>query len=169
MEVWKNIEGYENYEVSSHGNVKRLPSIVHQSNGILVNYKGGILKLENVKGYKRVSLCKKNKVLRFQVHRLVALYFIDNPLTKKCVNHKNGIRNDNNINNLEWCTHSENEKHSYDVLGKINPIRKLTENEAAFIRSNYVMGINGNIKMLAEKYNVNVTTIYNVINVKYYV
>lgn len=65
-------------------------------------------------GYLRCTLKYKN----MQVHRVIAKKYIPNPENKPCVNHKNGIKDDNSIENLEWVTYSENEKHSYDVLGK---------------------------------------------------
>lgn len=65
-------------------------------------------------GYLRCTLKYKN----VQVHRVVAKKYIPNPENKPCVNHKNGIKDDNRIENLEWVTYSENEQHSYDVLGK---------------------------------------------------
>ena len=168
MEVWKKIDGFENYEVSNLGNVKRLDSLVHQS-GKIFKYKGRILKQETVKGYKRVSLSKENKVTRFQVHRLVATAFYMNFNDKKCVNHINGIKTDNRSINLEWVTYSENERHSYDVLGKINPIRKLTTEQANYIKLIGIKGKNGNIKNLSLNYNVSRNVILNILNNKYYV
>lgn len=162
MEVWKKIEGFESYEVSNYGNVKSLK-----------NNKVRFLKQENNKGnqigfYKRVSLCEKNIVTRFQVHRLVAIYFIENNDNNKCVNHIDGNPSNNHYKNLEWCTYSENEKHSYDVLGKINPIRKLTTEQANHIKLIGVKGKGSNIKKLANNYSVNVSTIYNILKNKYY-
>jgi hypothetical protein len=60
-------------------------------------------------GYQCVSIANK----RMFLHRIVAIVYIDNPLNKRCVNHINGIKTDNNVKNLEWCTHSENNKHAY--------------------------------------------------------
>ncbi len=134
---------------------------------------GKFITQELVKGYKRVSLSMNGKVKRFQVHRLVAIHFILNPEKKPCVNHKNGDKTDNLILNLEWCTYSENEKHSYDKLGKINPIRKLTNSDIEDIKSNAIKGVNqsnrGNVDEYASKYNVDRSTILNVLKGKYYV
>jgi len=158
MEVWKTIKDFKNYEVSNYGNIRSN----HYS-------KVRILKQENAKGYLRVSLSKDNIVYRFQVHRLVAIHFILNIQEKPCVNHIDGNKLNNNVSNLEWCTYSENEKHSYKVLNKINPIRKLDLKKVNHIREKAFKGRNGNIKQLSLFYNVNVSTIYNILKNKYYV
>jgi hypothetical protein len=176
MEIWKDIKGYEGlYQVSNYGIVKRLESIVKYSNGYNCKHKERFLKFDrskkNKRGnyYLRVTLSKKNKQKRFSVHQLVAIHFIQNEENKTCVNHKDGNPENNTIKNLEWCTHSENERHSYDILNKVNPNRKLSKEDVKYIISNYVKGQNGNIKELSLKFNVDVRTIYNVINKKYYV
>lgn len=137
---------------------------------------GKFLKQEKSKGYKRVTLSLKGKKKRFQVHRLVAMYFIENPLNKPCVNHIDGNKENNNLNNLEWCTYSENENHSYNSLGKLNSIRKLSKLDVIDIRENCIKAntknvilFPGNVKTFMLKYNVDRKTILNVLNNKYYV
>ena len=73
---------------------------------------------KNNRGYILVGLCKKGTITYRLVHRLVAEAFIPNPENKPCVNHKNGNPTDNCVDNLEWATYSENNTHSYRVLGK---------------------------------------------------
>jgi hypothetical protein len=170
MEVWKKIKGFEDYYVSNYGNVKSLK-----------NNKIRLLKQENNRGndkgfYKRVSLCKNNVVTRFQIHRLVAIYFIQNKDNKKCVNHIDGNPSNNHYKNLEWSTHSENEIHSYNVLGKINSQRKLNELQVKDIIENCIKAdrkniylFPGNVYSFMLKYNVDRKTILNVLNKKYYV
>jgi hypothetical protein len=134
---------------------------------------GKFLKQENSKGYKRVTLSIDGKTKRFQVHRLVAMYFIKNQFNKPCVNHIDGDKQNNYLNNLEWCTYSENENHSYNILGKINPIRKLSELDVIDIKKNCIKGVNhnnrGNVLDFMVKYKVVKKTILNILNNKYYV
>lgn len=72
-------------------------------------------------GYPFVSLWSKNKGTNKYIHRIMSEAFIPNPENKPTVNHKNGVRTDNRIENLEWSTYSENNKHSYDVLHRSPP------------------------------------------------
>lgn len=108
-EEFKPIKGYEDvYEISNKGKV--------------INRKTKReLKFDNSKGYERVTLSKNGITKKYFVHRLVAIEFIDNTNSKPFINHINGIKNDNTIENLEWCTSSENEFHSFRVLGKKKP------------------------------------------------
>lgn len=88
-------------------------------NGVVTNnLTGRILKQDKSTGYGTVVLSFNNEKKRFLVHRLVAFKFIPNEQNKPCVNHINGIKDDNRVENLEWCTYSENEQHSHKVLGK---------------------------------------------------
>ncbi len=179
MENWKTVKGFENYEVSTYGKVRRKNCEITYVNGLICNYKEKILKLEKAKSnkfgkhYLRVTLSSKNKVKRFQVHRLVAKTFLPNMDNKPCVNHLDGNPENNNINNLKWCTYSENERHSYDDLGKINNNRELSEEAVKDILANAKKGVNhanrGNCLFFSKKYNVDRSTILNVLNKRYYV
>ena len=97
IEIWKNIDGYENYEVSSLGNVRNKTT-------------GRILKTANKGGYYSVGL-SKGKTKTFSVHQLTAKAFIPNPENKSQVNHKDKNGLNNNINNLEWMTTTEQNNH----------------------------------------------------------
>jgi hypothetical protein len=175
MEIWKKVIGYENYEVSNFGNVKRIDGYVVYKNGVISLHKSRFLKQETCRkgkkgSYKRVTLSKNNNVKRFQVHRLVALHFIENPHNKPCVNHIDGNASNNKLSNLEWCTYSENEKHSYFKLDKItNGIksRKIDLNKIYDIKTKYNNGITQ--KEIAKEYNVNQSTISLIVNEKSYV
>ena len=115
-EVWKDIEGYEGlYQVSTCGNIKSLPKIRRNGTGTYVQ-KERLLKPSNTStGYKKVELCKDGKRKGFKVHRLVAIAFIPNPDNKPEVNHIDGNKINNNIDNLEWVTSSENTIHAYET------------------------------------------------------
>ena len=121
-EEWRDIPGYEGlYAVSDKGTVKSLAREVKTSKRgkcfvRRVNEK--ILKHADQHGYKRVVLSKETHKKGYAVHVLVAKTFIPNPENKPQVNHINGVRGDNRVENLEWVTQSENQLHSFRVLGR---------------------------------------------------
>lgn len=112
-EIWKDIKDYEGlYQISNYGSVKSLNH--YASNGIKnILYKGKILKQNKHKktGYMMVTLCKNNKHKTIMIHRLVAEAFIKNPYNYPCVNHKDENKTNNNVDNLEWCTHKYNNNY----------------------------------------------------------
>ena len=121
-EIWKETK-YKNYFVSNMGRVKTfdriLPPDTRHPNG---QFKKGkvFTPHNNGRGYLTVMLTiETGKQKRPYIHRLVAETFIPNPKNKRTINHKNGIKSDNRVKNLEWATQSENVKHSYDVLNRI--------------------------------------------------
>ena len=109
-EVWEWIPGYEGlYQASTLGRIKSLIT-------------NKILKDTQIKsGYKIISLSKNKREKLWRVHKLIALTFIPNPNNYPVINHKNGIKNDNRADNLEWCTYSYNSKHAYDKKLRIPP------------------------------------------------
>ena len=114
-EVWRPVKGYEGiYEVSNIGKVKSCERIVIRSNGRKINFPEKIMKPSiNHKGYEVIDLRKNGKRECGFVHRLVGKAFIENPNNKKQINHKNGIKTDNDVRNLEWVTNQENMIHAY--------------------------------------------------------
>lgn len=103
IEQWKRIEGFESYEVSDQGQVRRAES------GANNTYVGKVLKLNpHHQGYLEASLWKDGKMHRKKVHRLVATAFLPNPLKLPEVNHK-GPKNDNRASQLEWRSKKGNE------------------------------------------------------------
>ena len=111
--IWKDIKGYEGiYQVSNVGLVKRLARIINRSNGRILILQEKLLSTRVDKyGYICVSLQKDNKRKSYTIHRLVMQAFsIDMP--KETINHKDGNKKNNNIENLEWATPKENIRHA---------------------------------------------------------
>ena len=118
-EVWKWIDGYTNmYQVSNLGRVRSVDRDVYceVSPNKLQHIFGKVLKQgTNHKGYPIVYLSKDGKQKIITVHRLVAKAFIENPLSLPQVNHKDGCKTNNYVDNLEWCDNSYNQKHAHDT------------------------------------------------------
>lgn len=135
LEVWKDIPNYEGlYQISNLGNVK---SLCFGARNIK---KSNIVKLlhqsRNNLGYHKVQLYKDGKSKMFYVHRLVAMSFIPNPDNKPQINHKDGNKDNNTIDNLEWVTSKENLRHAVETglrqpsqmkgrTGKLNKMSKI--------------------------------------------
>jgi hypothetical protein len=135
-EIWKDIKDFEGlYQVSNKGRVKSLKRLYLSANGGQRHIEEHIVKTQYSKGYLRIHICKNGKYYSKSVHRLVAEAFISNPENKPCVDHINGKRDDNRIENLKWCTIKENNN---------NPIYK--ENN----RNARVGGKNCNSKWVAK-------------------
>ena len=180
-EIWKDIKGYEGkYQVSNSGQIKSLERRVYINKNHLF-YKQGqryFVKKERLlkqilsigtlkkKGYLTVALYKNNIPKWNTVHRIVVVAFIPNLKNKPQVNHKNGIKTDNRIENLEWCTGSENMRHAIGMglfIGEKASNAKLKEKEVIMIRRLY-RPLTPSARILAQKYNVSKSTIVNIIN-----
>ena len=158
MEIWKKIEDFENYSVSSEGRVRH-------------DKKGNLKKPHKTRcGYYTMFLdaTKSNVRKSFYVHRLVAQAFFPNPNNYKEVNHLNGIKTDNRVENLEWCDRSHNIKHAFEKglynsrKGIENNLSVLSEYEVLEIRRLRIEGWSQ--YKLAEKFGVtrpNITSIVN--------
>lgn len=116
MENWKDIPNYEGiYKISSMGRIKSLAREKITRHGTPVKLKEIILKTRLSRtGYVLITLTKKSVAKTFSVHRLVGECFLPIIKGKYCLNHKNAIKHDNRVENLEWCTRKENQKHAVD-------------------------------------------------------
>jgi hypothetical protein len=117
IELWKPIKGFEGlYEVSSLGNVRALAKSRRRDYPELM-MKPEIMRL----GYHRVQLSRFGETRKVLIHRLVAEAFMPCGQDGFEINHKNGNKSDNRVENLEWVTKSENVNHSYKVIGRKRP------------------------------------------------
>ena len=162
VEEWKDIEGFEGaYMISNTGKVLSIPrkGTKHRTPTLRS------LSL-NHDGYVKVRLLLKGKDVTARVHRLVAEAFIPNPEGKETVNHIDGNKENNSVDNLEWSDRHEQMYHAYEhnlkkpMKGAGNPISKLTEEQVNAIRAEYVRQSkeHGTVA-LGKKYSVNNATI----------
>ena len=129
------------------------------SDGRLFNKKTGKFKkfTKGSNGYMRTQIWVNNKSKNFTQHRLLATYFIDNPSSKLQVNHINGIKHDNRLENLEWATQSENAKHSF-----ANGLQKVTKPNKKVI--DVITGrIFGSVTLASEYFNVSRSHLSNML------
>ena len=155
------------YMISNHGGVRSLD----RKDSIGRDWEGIERKLRPDKdGYLIVDLCKDGKYIYCKVHRLVAETFLDNPDNKKTVNHIDGVKSNNRVNNLEWATHTEQHKHAYAnglkvaKKGEQHPNSKLTEAEVREIRERRTKNPEvWTFRKLAKEYGVGKTLIGDII------
>lgn len=138
-EIWLPVKSYEGiYEISNLGRVKSITRFVtdilngkervHRINGCIFKYR------VDQKGYPIVKISKNGHYRNIPVHRLIAAAFIENPSNLPAINHINGIKSDNRIENIEWCTIGDNTRHAFASgliknKGVDNVSAKLSENQ----------------------------------------
>ena len=161
-----NGETYNQFEVSSDGNIKNV------NTGTI--YKQCV----NKNGYSQVcvSLGSRKSKKVFKIHKAVAETFIPNPESKEEVNHIDTNKQNNCLYNLEWTTPKENMEHArnnnllHPLCGIDNPWAKLTSEDVMFIRENYTpRDANYGARALGRKFNVNKNSILNIVNGTSYV
>jgi len=120
--MWKDIKGFENYKISDDGRVISKECVNtykrKKKDGSIITV-SRIIKEKELKpwismGYPAVQLSNGSKKRKTFVHILVAETFLEKPEWAECVNHKDGVKTNNNVSNLEWCTYSQNNQHAYD-------------------------------------------------------
>ena len=169
-EEWRDIIDYEGlYQVSNLGEVKSLEKL----RGIVIKKEHLLSLMERRDGYCQVTLTKNGKSVKKLVHVLVAQAFIPNYENKKTVNHIDGNKQNNTVNNLEWNTQRENIIHAYEnglkARGTQRKDSKLSAIQVKEILDNYIpYDRKFGTRALAHKYNVNKTTIWRIVNNKSY-
>ena len=167
-EIWKDIDGFNGeYAVSNTGLVKSRK--FHKERILRPN--------KDRYGYLIVRLCMNGKEYKRKIHRLVATAFIQNPQELPQINHKDGDKTNNNVENLEWCTAKDNLKHALDTglrqcsytntphYGEENGMSKITRAVAEEIRKICIPGDKQyGIRALARKYGLGATTVRAIVN-----
>lgn len=178
-EIWKDVVGFEgHYQVSNLGNVRSLPRLRLSRGGSFAPVKGKMLVPQLKKdGYFRVHLRKDEINTYPSVHRLVAQAFLDNSENKPCVNHKDGVKVNNTVDNLEWCTVSENTIHAircglytppvikdFTLYGDNHPNTKISQSDISVI---FEMRKSGKkLKSIADSFNVGISQIHRILKFK---
>lgn len=168
-EQWRPLRGYRSeYQISNHGRVKRLSRTIICKNGMPKPLPERILTPQfNSNGYLWHQFPGKiKKDFRF-VHRMVAEAFVENPQSKPFVNHKSGIKTENDASNLEWVTRQENISHAFDTglmshAGEKNSQSKLTRAAVILIRKDRVSGMR--VIDIAIKHRISRRRVYDVVN-----
>jgi len=160
---WRACPRFPDYAVSSDGQVMR---ITRRANG----KPGHILKpMVNKDGYLQLSVCRDGRVFAGRVHRLVALTFLPNPGALPQINHKDGIKTNNDVSNLEWCDASRNALHAYGLglrtplYGERAPAAKLTADDVREIRRR---AVGSSQRALSREFGVGPDQISRIINRK---
>lgn len=167
LEIWKDVPGYENfYQANPSGFIKSLSKPLRIKKGFRVTKELIISNTDNGEGYFICSLSKNTIRKSILLHRLIALTFVPNPLNLPEVNHKDGNKLNNHVDNLEWVTRQQNIDHSWskkltNCIGESHHNSKLNKIIVKEIREKYASGKHS-YSQLGLEYG---TSMYNVRNV----
>lgn len=172
-EIWLPVVGFEgSYEISSFGRIQSCTRKILTKHGYYIPVKGQALKPKLDKyGYPHIGLCVSRKTKWYTIHRLVAIHYILNPDNKPQVNHIDGNKQNNHMDNLEWCTGRENHEHAAITglrdnvprRGEKSNLAKLNQIQVDEIRRDYNKKT-CNLECLSNRYGVAVSTISVIIN-----
>ena len=154
IEEWKSIENIPGYSVSSLGRIRN-------------DTTGTIRKFTPCPGsrYAKLHVGRSPNRKHYAVHRLVANAFLENTDNKTEVNHKNGNKYDNRVDNLEWCDHVENMKHAFENSICKYPPRRTTP-VVMMNPEGEIIGIYNSVKEASEQTNTSINTIYCTLSTK---
>ena len=163
-EIWKDVVGFDGlYLISNLGRIRTLSK--YNKNGY------DTIMIQKCKcEYMYVNLYKNGKLHTSRVHRLVAQAFIENPLNKPQVNHINGIKTDNRVDNLEWATRSENMKHAFRTglvknnINSVNAMRKANIKPIYQIKNGTIINEFESVSKASKYLNINENLIYRVLS-----
>lgn len=165
-EEWKEIPEFNDYEVSTLGKVRGKDRLRNGKNGFRLVKSRELQQILNKKGYPEVRL-RKNKSHTRLVHKLVASAFMIKPDNCTQINHINGIKTDNRLENLQWVTQSENQLHAYRLglqpsrSGENNSRSTITDKTVTILKELYNSG--KSIKEASEIININLSIARSII------
>lgn len=159
-EEWRSVSGYEGlYEVSNIGMVRSLDKFRYNGRTYHCRVKGRILKPYLLRthcgAYEQVTLCDERGQVKHTIHRLVATAFLDNPYSLPCVNHIDGNKLNNHVDNLEWCSFTQNNLHAYKT-GLKKPYHQRIDYEEASL----MLTAGKSIKEIANRFGVKYNSVY---------
>ena len=183
----KDIPGYEGiYAITKDGKIWNHPREETGLHGNKYNNrktkciykKGGYFLKGTIKStppYPTVGLTKNGICKYVRIHRLLAITFLPNPQNLPCINHKNGIKTDNRLANLEWCTVAQNNKHAHDnglippkegLKGMKNHKALVTDKQVIEMRKLRTKGMT--LKILGTKYGISFRTVWDIVTYRHW-